>query len=465
MNRKTIKKQFTFNGIGLHTGKEAIVTVKPMEENHGIVFIKKTGGLDIELKADVKNVTTTIRSTTIGKDGHDIKTIEHLLAAVYALGIDDLYIEVEGEEIPILDGSSKFHCENLNNAEIVEKDGEKEFFVVDDLFEFKFPETGSEYIALPCDRFEVSALIDFKSPVVSKQFAEIREIETFCSEFAECRTFGFFTEIESLLDQGLIKGGSLDNAIVIADKEITKEDIKRFEKKVNLEKINVKDKGILSAKPLKFGNEPARHKLLDFIGDISLLGLPIKGRFIIKRPGHRANVEFGKFLRQQVMRQKRLKGKPIYDPNATPVLDTKDIIELLPHRYPFLLVDKIIELTDTYVVGVKNLTFNEMLFQGHFPNNPIFPGVLQMEALAQTGGILALKIQNLNEKCDTYFLKMDNVKFKSMAVPGDTLIMKMELLEPIRRGIVHMKGTIYVGDRIVSEGELTAQVVISNNGK
>jgi UDP-3-O-[3-hydroxymyristoyl] N-acetylglucosamine deacetylase/3-hydroxyacyl-[acyl-carrier-protein] dehydratase len=263
----------------------------------------------------------------------------------------------------------------------------------------------------------------------------------------------------------LIKGGSLDNAIVIADKEITKQDIKRFEKKVNLDKINVKDKGILSARPLKYQNEPARHKLLDFIGDISLIGMPIKGRFIIKRPGHRANVEFGKFLRQHVLRKKKLKGKPIYDPNATPVFDTKDIIKILPHRYPFLLVDKIIEMSSTHIVGVKNLTFNEMLFQGHFPNNPVFPGVLQMEALAQTGGILALKLQEIEDGWDTYFLKMDAVKFKSMAVPGDTLILKMELLEPIRRGIVHMRGIIYVGNRIVSEGDLTAQIVNRNHGK
>ena len=465
MSRKTIKSPFSLNGVGLHTGRESKITVMPMEENNGIIFIKKADGFDVEIKADVKNVTTTLRSTTIGKDGAEIKTIEHLLAAVYALEIDDLFIEIEGDEIPILDGSSRYFCENLLKAEIVDKEGNKEYFVVDDLFEFKYPETGSEYIAIPCDRFEVSALIDFKSPVVNKQFAEIRDLSTFCDEFADCRTFGFFSEIESLLDQGLIKGGSLDNAIVIADKEITQQDIKRFEKKVNLEKINVKDKGILSARPLKYLNEPARHKLLDFIGDISLIGMPIKGRFIIKRPGHKANVEFGRFLRQQVLKQRKLKGKPIYDPNAVPILDTKEILTLLPHRYPFLLVDKIIEMSDTHIVGVKNLTFNEMLFQGHFPNNPIFPGVLQMEALAQTGGILALKLQEMSEGWDTYFLKMDNVKFKSMAFPGDTLIMKMEMLGPIRRGIVTMKGTIYVGDRLVSEGDLTAQIIKRNDGE
>lgn len=459
MNRKTINNSFEIEGIGLHTGKNSKLVLKPMpEESKGVVFVVKAGDSNVEIKADVKNILTTNRSTTIGKGDIKIATVEHLLAAIYALGIDDIYIEIEGEEIPILDGSSSKFCDGLKNAGIVEKEKEKDYFEITEIFEFKVEETGSEYIAMPAEFFEVRALIDFKSPIVDKQFAEILDIRNFCDEFAPCRTFGFFSEVENLLDQGLIKGGNLDNAIVIADKELTDEDIKRFAKKINVEELNNDNNGILSSTPLKFPNEPARHKLLDFIGDISLLGMPIKGRIIAKRPGHKANVEFAKFLKQKAVKQRKLKGKPIYDPNKPAVLNTQQIMELLPHRYPFLLVDKVIEISDTYVVGVKNLTFNELLFQGHFPGNPVFPGVLQMEALAQTGGILALSLQDSPEGWDTYFLKMDNVKFKNMAVPGDTLVMKMELAEPIRRGLVRMKGVIYVGDKVISEGDLLAQI-------
>ena len=460
MNRKTIKNTVSISGIGLHTGENAIITLKPMpDENKGIVFVKKTSDGDVEIKADVKNVITTNRSTTLGKNNEQIKTTEHLLAAVYAMGVDDMYVEVEGEEIPILNGSAEPFCELLNQAEVVDKTGEKEFFVVDDILQFKMEETDSEYIVMPSEYFEARALIDFESPFVNKQFAEILDLRIFCEEFASCRTFGFFSEVESLIDQGLIKGGNLDNAIVIADKKLSEDDIKRFASKLNLENINIEEEGIISTTPLKFPNEPARHKLLDFIGDLSLLGMPIKARIIAKKPGHKANLEFTKFLKKIAIKQRKLKGKPKYDPNAEPLLQVTEIMELLPHRYPFLLVDKIIELGEDYVVGVKNLTFNELLFQGHFPDNPVFPGVLQMEALAQTGGILALKLQDNPKSWDTYFLKMNNVRFKNIARPGDTLIMKMELIEPIRRGLVHMRGTIYVGDKIISEGDLLAQII------
>lgn len=459
MKRKTIKNTFSLEGIGLHTGTSTKMVCRSMLENHGIIFIKYTDGLGVEIKADVKNVISTTRSTTISVEGQEIKTIEHFLSAVYALGIDDLYIDIYGDEIPILDGSARYFVEALVKAEIIEKSEDKEYFIIDDLIEFKYPDTGTEFIALPSDNFEVSVLIDFKSEVVSKQFADLRNLDEFQDEFSTCRTFGFFSEIETLLDQGLVKGGNLENAIVIADRELTEKDIERFANKIDVKKINVKDNGILSAKPLKYHNEPARHKLLDFIGDISLIGAPMKGRFIVKRPGHRANVEFGKFLKLHMLKQKKLKGKPKFDLSAPALLDTMQIANMLPHRYPFLLVDKIIEMSENHIVGIKNLTYNEMLFQGHFPNNPIFPGVLQMEALAQTGGILALSLQEDKTDWDTYFLKMDQVKFKNMAVPGDTLIMKMELLQPIRRGIVQMRGTIYVGDKVISEGDLTAQIV------
>ncbi len=458
MNRKTIKASFELEGIGLHTGKVSKLRFRSMDENKGIVFLKKDNGTEIEIKAELKNVLTTNRSTTLSKGDQKVITTEHLLAALYAMEVDDVYIEIEGNEIPILDGSSKPFCEAIQKSGIVEKEKEKEYFEITEIFEFKVEETGSEFIAMPAEFFEVRALIDFKSPIVDKQFAEILDIRDFCNEFASCRTFGFFSEVESLLDQGLIKGGNLDNAIVIADKVLTEKDISRFAKKLNIEQLNIDQGGILSSTPLKFPNEPARHKLLDFIGDISLLGMPIKGRIIAKRPGHKANIEFGKFLKQKAVKQRKLKGKPHYDPNKKPLLDTPQVMELLPHRYPFLLVDKIIEMSDTHIVGIKNLTFNELLFQGHFPGNPVFPGVLQMEALAQTGGILALSLQDTPKGWNTYFLKMDNVKFKNMAVPGDTLVMKMELAEPIRRGLVRMKGTIYVGDKVISEGDLLAQI-------
>ncbi len=456
MSRKTIENGFSISGIGLHSGTNSILNFKPMpDENKGIVFIKN----GTEIKADVNNVITTDRSTTLGKNGEQIKTTEHLLAAIFALEIDDMYIEIEGEEIPILNGSAEPFCKAIQKANIIEKEGERDYFVIDEIIEFEVEETGSEYIAMPSECFEARALIDFKSPVVNKQFAEILDLKDFCDQYASARTFGFFSEVESLLDRGLIKGGNLDNAVVIADKVLSDEDLKRFAKKLNLDKINIEEEGIISTIPLKFPNEPARHKLLDLIGDISLVGVPLKGRVLCKRPGHKANIEFAKFLKQKWIKQRKLKGKPKYDPSEKPLMDTNEIRELLPHRYPFLLVDKIIEIGENHIVGIKNLTFNELLFQGHFPGNPIFPGVLQMEALAQTGGILALKLQDNPTGWDTYFLKMNNVKFKNMAVPGDTLIMKMELVEPIRRGIVHMKGTIYVGDKIISEGDLVAQIV------
>jgi UDP-3-O-[3-hydroxymyristoyl] N-acetylglucosamine deacetylase/3-hydroxyacyl-[acyl-carrier-protein] dehydratase len=465
MNRKTIKNSFSLSGTGLHTGNESRITVLPMDEDKGIIFRKKNGDSVVEIKAEVQYISDTNRSTSLEKDGNRVITTEHLMAAIYALEIDDIYIDLEGDEIPILDGTSRKFCDSLINAQIIEKATSKEFFTVENAMEFIHEETGSEYIVMPGDKFEASVMIDFGSSHVGQQYAEIADLSRFCDDYSDCRTFGFFHEVESLIDRGLIKGASIANSILIADKPISDKDLERFGKKVNLSNIKANDQGIISSRPMKFPNEPARHKLLDLVGDIALLGVQVKGRIIAKRPGHRANIEFCKFLKQKMILQKKISNKPVYDPNKPPVVDIKEIMEILPHKYPFLLVDKIIEISDTHVVGIKNLTYNEQLFQGHFPGNPIFPGVLQMEALAQTGGVFVIKSTGDSGPYDTYFLKMDNVKFKSMAVPGDTLIMRMKLLQPIRRGIVCMKGEIYIGDRLVSEGDLTASIVKKQNDK
>lgn len=463
MNRKTIKNSFSLSGTGLHTGKESKITVFPMDEDRGIVFRKSNGEQIVEIKAEIQFVSGINRSTCLEKDGNRVITTEHLMAAIYALEIDDLYIDLEGDEIPILDGTSRQFCESLIKAQIVGKETSKDFFTVENTLEFTHEETGSEYIVLPGDKFEASVLIDFGSPYIGQQYAEINDISQFCQDYSDCRTFGFFSEIESLIERGLIMGANIENSILIADQPITQQDLEHFKQKVNLSNIKANDRGIISNRPLRFSNEPARHKLLDLIGDIALLGVPVKGRIIAKRPGHKANIEFCKFLKQKMMLQKKLSNRPFYNPNKPPVVDIKEIMEILPHKYPFLLVDRIIELSDNHVVGIKNLTYNEQLFQGHFPGNPIFPGVLQMEALAQTGGIFVIKLLGDSGPYDTYFLKMDNVKFKSMAVPGDTLLMRLDLLQPVRRGIVSMRGVIYIGDRLVSEGDLTASIVKRKN--
>ncbi|MEO1714560.1 MAG: bifunctional UDP-3-O-[3-hydroxymyristoyl] N-acetylglucosamine deacetylase/3-hydroxyacyl-ACP dehydratase, partial [Bacteroidota bacterium] len=321
---------------------------------------------------------------------------------------------------------------------------------------------GTELLALPADDFQVTAMIDFNSPILGQQYASLEKMDDYITEIAGCRTFVFLHELEMLMNQNLIKGGDLDNAIVIVDRVISQEELDRLAEVLGRPRMTVDSEGILNTTELHFKNEPARHKLLDVVGDMALLGVPIKGRIVATKPGHTANVEFVKILKGHYQEQRKLRGKPKYDPTMEPVIDIFEIMRMLPHRYPFLLVDKIIEISEKHVVGIKNVTMNEAFFQGHFPGNPVFPGVLQVEALAQTGGILALSLQEDSEGWDTYFLKVDNTKFKAMVRPGDTLILKMELMSPIRRGIVQMYGTAYVGNKIVSEGELTAQIVKRN---
>ncbi|GLR19374.1 bifunctional UDP-3-O-[3-hydroxymyristoyl] N-acetylglucosamine deacetylase/3-hydroxyacyl-ACP dehydratase [Portibacter lacus] len=459
MFKKTISKSVSIEGIGLHTGIKTKLTLHPADKDHGIRFSRT----DLEGKptflADVKYVYSTKRGTSLKYGEAHIHTVEHILSALTGLGIDNVLIELDGAEIPIMDGSAEPFVNMIEEAGIVAQDAEKEYFIVEEPIEYKDEVSGVELIALPHDGTEYTAMIDFNSPILSKQYAHIYNFENYSEHIAPSRTFVFVHELEYLLQEGLIKGGDLDNAIVIANRKMEQHELDRLAEKLGKKSVQIKSEGVLNTIDLKYKNEPARHKLLDLIGDLTLLGKPIKGKIVATKPGHKVNVEFTKLLKVKYQEQRKLKGKPKYDPNKKPVMDTMAIAEQLPHRYPFLLVDKIIELSENYVVGVKNITFNEQFFQGHFPGNPIFPGVLQMEALAQTGGLLALSLQEKGHKWDTYFLKMENVKFKKMVVPGDTLILKMELMAPIKRGICQMLGTAYVGNNIVSEGELTAQII------
>ena len=454
----TLSESISISGTGLHTGILVDMTLQPANPGFGIQFQRVDLPNQPLIKADCDLVTDTSRGTTLQVGDAKVSTVEHILAALVGLGVDNLLIELNGPEVPIMDGSSAPFIEAIEKVGVLEQDAAKAWYSIDENI-FHYDENKRvEMVALPALDYQITTLIDFNSPVLGTQHAALKTIKDFKSEISPCRTFCFLHELETLLENDLIKGGDINNAIVVVDKPVTKEEMTRLAKVFKRDKIEVKSEGYLNNLELRFPNEPARHKLLDVIGDLALIGYPIKARIIANRPGHSSNVEFAKKIKQYIKKNKNIKDVPVYDPSATPVYTLEQIEKTLPHRHPFLLVDKIIELTDTSIVGVKNVTFNEWFFPGHFPGNPVMPGVLQIEALAQTGGILCINAMPKGNY-DTYFLKINNCKFKQMVKPGDTMLLKLELMAPIRRGICEMRGTVYVNGKVATESELVAQVV------
>jgi len=457
--QKTIKRAVTVKGLGLHTGREVNLTFRPAPINHGYVFKRTDMAGSPEIAADVKYVTDTSRGTTLENNGVPVHTVEHVLSALAGLEIDNVMIEMDGPESPIMDGSSKYFVEALLEAGIEEQDAERDYFVVESVFSYTDPENKIEIIAIPSKEYKVSVMIDFETSVLGTQNANLNHIKEYPDQISACRTFVFLHELEYLLKNNLIKGGNLNNAIVFVNKAVNQEELDRLAEVFRKPKVAVKSEGILNNLDLHFPNEPARHKLLDVIGDLSLAGKPIKGHIIATRPGHHANVEFAKLIRKQIEKSAAEEKVPEYDPNKPPLFDIMGIMRFLPHRPPFLLVDKILEMSKEHVVGIKNVTMNESFFVGHFPDEPVMPGVLQIEAMAQTGGILVLNSVPDPENYLTLFLKIDEVRFRSKVVPGDTILFKLDLLAPIRRGLCHMKGIAYVGNKMVMEAVMLAQIV------
>ncbi|WP_435254801.1 bifunctional UDP-3-O-[3-hydroxymyristoyl] N-acetylglucosamine deacetylase/3-hydroxyacyl-ACP dehydratase [Tenacibaculum sp. A30] len=455
--QKTIQNEITLSGVGLHTGNQVTMVFKPAPENHGFAFkrVDLEGSPIIEAKAEY--VTNTQRGTNLEKNGVQIQTSEHVLAAAVGLDIDNLLIEVNASEPPIMDGSSKFFIEALEEAGIVEQEAEIEEYVVKEIISYKDEVTGSEIILMPADEYQITTMVDFGTKILGTQNATLDKISDFKNEISAARTFSFLHEIETLLENDLIKGGDLNNAIVYVDKELSDSTMQKLKKAFNKENITVKPNGVLDNLTLHWANEAARHKLLDVIGDLALTGTRIKGKVIANKPGHSVNTSFAKKL-AKIIKQEKRNNVPTFDLNQPPLMDIHKIMDILPHRPPFLLIDRIIELSDKHVVGMKNVTMNEGFFVGHFPGAPVMPGVLQVEAMAQCGGVLVLNTVPDPENYLTYFMKMDNVKFKQKVLPGDTLIFKSELITPIRRGIAHMQAYAYANGKLVCEAELMAQI-------
>jgi UDP-3-O-[3-hydroxymyristoyl] N-acetylglucosamine deacetylase/3-hydroxyacyl-[acyl-carrier-protein] dehydratase len=457
-NQRTLASEIKLEGKGLHTGYDVKLTIKPAEENFGVKF-KRT---DIEgqpvFDATIDHVIDTTRGTTIGIDGVRISTIEHVLSSLSGFCIDNALIEVNAPEMPIMDGSARYFTEAIAKTGTVEQHAERNYYVIKEKIHYHDEENGIDLLAFPDDHFSISALVDYPSDTLKNQYAELNDIQDFPSEIASCRTFSFFHELEKLLKNNLIKGGDLNNAIIIIDKEVEQAEIDRMAQIMNVPTMKVKKGQMLCNPDLYFSNEPARHKILDIVGDISLVGRPLVGKIFAKRPGHKANTEFAKLIKKSMKRETGKDYPPRYNINQEPILNTNQIKKILPHRPPFLLVDKILSMDEKSIVGLKNVTLNEGFFVGHFPDEPIMPGVLQIESMAQVGGILALNTVPDPENYLTYFLKIEQAKFKKKVVPGDTLIFKLELANPIRRGLVHMVGKGYVGDTVVFEAEMKAQI-------
>ncbi len=456
--QRTIQKEVSLKGRGLHTGQEVNITFKPAKENTGYIFKRVDLDGGPEIKALVDNVVETSRSTVLQQNGISVGTVEHLLSAVYGIGIDNVIIEIDAQEMPILDGSSQLYVKVLTEAGITEQVADREYFYIDEAITLIDDVKDSTILAYPAEELSLNVMIDYNSTVLGNQYASLESLSDYRTEIAPCKTFVFFKELELLLKNNLIKGGDLSNALVIADKDFSQKELDRVADLFHKEHKTFTGKGVLNEKDMTFSNEPARHKLLDLLGDMALIGMPVKGKIFASKPGHFTNILFAKKIREQIKKNKRKNKVPVYNPNLQPVYDINEIQKILPHRPPFLLVDKVIELTNEYVVGVKNVTMNEPFFAGHFPKEPIMPGVLIVEAMAQTGGILVLNSVDDPENYLTYFLKIENVKFKQKVVPGDTLIFKLELSSPIRRGIANMKAQAFVGENLVTEGDLMAQI-------
>ena len=457
LKQKTLGGSFSLSGKGLHTGVNLTVTFNPAPDNHGY----KIQRIDLEgqpiIDAVAENVGETTRGTVLVKNNIKVSTIEHGMAALYAAGIDNCLIQVDGPEFPILDGSAKYYVEEIKKVGIVEQSAPKDFYIIKSKIEFRDEETGSSIIVLPDESFSVNALISYDSKILYNQFATLEDMSKFPEEVASARTFVFVREIEPLLSHGLIKGGDLDNAIVIYEREMSQERYDKLADVMGVPHMDATQLGYINHIPLVWDNEPARHKLLDIIGDLALIGKPIKGRIIATRPGHTINNKFARTIRKEIKLHDV--QAPVYNCNEAPIMDVKRIRELLPHRYPFALIDKVISIGANHIVGVKNVTVNEPFFQGHFPEEPVMPGVLQIEAMAQCGGLFILNTVDEPERYSTYFMKIDGVKFRQKVVPGDTLIFRVELLAPMRRGISSMKGYVFVGEKVVCEAEFTAQIV------
>lgn len=463
MNQKqhTIKKPISISGVGLHTGVKVNMTFLPAKTNHGIIFQRVDLDGQPMVEADVDNVVDLSRGTTIEKNGARVNTVEHTLAALVGLQVDNVLIQLDGPETPIMDGSSQPFVEAIEAVGLEEQNALRNFFEVPHSIFYKDADKNIEIAALPLDDYRVTVMVDYNSPVLGSQHASLTNINQFSKEIASCRTFCFLHELEMLQNQNLIKGGDLNNAIVVVDRIVQDNELEHLAKLFNKPKVEVKKEGILNNVELRYKNEPARHKLLDMIGDLALVGRPLKAQILAARPGHAANVAFAKKLKK-LMTEYSKSQAPNYDPGLPAVLDATQIAKVLPHRYPFALVDKIIHLDENSVAGVKNVTINEPFFKGHFPGNPVMPGVLQIEAMAQTGGILVLNTVSDPESYWTYFLGIENCRFRKMVIPGDTLIFKCELLSPVKRGIAKMRGQAYVAGNLVCEAVLSASIVKKN---